>query len=166
MFCKLSFGNPKSGHVSFCKSRHQVKNQLPFFESPITKKVRELEESFLSALEKRDEDLVASFLDVRFRGVGVFGTVYDKGEFLSESFRKTEFRRVQLSSVRVTEEMGFANSITEVEVDVTLASSVIKGKLVITRTWVARGENWKMLSFHLTDSRLGQSWKNTSKAAK
>ena len=88
-------------------------------------------------------------LDSKFRGIGVFGAVYDKFNFVNESVRKTQFRNVQLRKIAIVEEAGFSLSVTDVEVDVTLDSTIIIGMLRISRTWVQRGQSWKMLSFHL-----------------
>ncbi|RYZ76296.1 MAG: nuclear transport factor 2 family protein [Proteobacteria bacterium] len=139
---------------------------LPHSQLTLSYVIRLHEEAFLKALLERDEAKIIDMLDVRFCGIGVYGALYNRSEFIQESFRKTSFRDVRLHSIRVTDEGNFANSITEVKVDVTLGHSIINGALVISRTWVQRGDTWKMLSFHLTDSRLGSAWKGAEQAGK
>lgn len=112
----------------------------------------------------QDHAGILEMLDSKFKGIGIFGTVYDKFSFVNDSVRKTQFRNVQLRKIGIVEEAGFSLSVTDVEVDVTLDSTIISGMLRISRTWVQRGSSWKMLSFHLTDTRLGRAWDKTKAA--
>ncbi|RYZ92250.1 MAG: nuclear transport factor 2 family protein [Proteobacteria bacterium] len=138
---------------------------LPSSVHSTSRTIRYHEEVFLGALRMQDHDGVAEMLDSKFRAVGIFGTVYDKKEYLHQAIVRTEFRSIQLRHINVIEETGFAFSISEVEADVTLNSAVIKGLFRVTRAWVQRAASWKMLSLHITDSRLGESWDKTNQVS-
>ena len=124
-----------------------------------------LENSVMDGLNRADAKLIDSLLDSKFVGVGLMGITYTREEFLKHITTTIVIRQMSIRSIRAIEETGFAVVVSDWTVDLTSKSSIVIGSVRVSRVWVQRGSEWKILSFHTSDARMGESWEAMTKKA-
>lgn len=116
------------------------------------------EQAVLEASRSNDPVDMAAYLDEKFVGVGVIGSVFDKAEFLARVGSNTVVHDSEIIKVRVINEGDFAVVIADWKVKMNHDSSILDGLIRVSRTWVRRPNGWKILNFHISDARMGAKW--------
>jgi hypothetical protein len=96
--------------------------------------------------------------------VGILGSQYEKDAFIDAFKNSLTVRSLDLVSTRVVIEDSFAVVLSNWDVDIAFGHSVIDGRVRVTRTWVKRNSDWKILSFHFSDARLARTWEKLRSA--
>ncbi len=131
--------------------------------SPSTSLFEGLEHRLLNAFKNRDIKTVEALVDSKCFGVGVGGREYSRKDFIQDMFADVVVRTFAVTEVRATIEKGFCTALANWEVDMSIDAFILKGSARVTRTWVERNDGWKLLSFHMSDARLANSWDKTLK---
>jgi hypothetical protein len=119
--------------------------------------IEQLEALAVQAFRDQDMSVIDGLHDDLCVGVGLLGAEYSKAEFMS-AFAALTVESINVVSTKTVLENGFAVVLSNWDVNLTFGPAVIDGRARVTRTWVKRGNTWKIISFHFSDARLAKKW--------
>lgn len=138
--------------------------QSGILPSQVSGHIETLERKAVDAFRDHDFRLMEEMHDPQCIGVGILGAQYTKTEFIAAFRDKLNVRAIDLVSTKIVLENSFAVVLSNWDVNIEFGHAMIAGRVRVTRTWVKRASEWKIISFHFSDARLATTWEKLKSA--
>ncbi len=118
------------------------------------------EKAIWNFISEKKMDALGALLDERFICVSLQGGLFDKSTYLHGMEHNLKIQKTEVLSTQVTLYENTALTISRVSTEMLYHGIRHQGPLLVTRTWIKVGRDWKIILTTSNATQVGDAWKN------